>query len=150
MVRPRQCSRRVIAAMSSCNAGDLFGPLRRQYPGCACRHACTRATLAVLGVLRLLPPRPLAGRLARTTTIPASRSSAAERDCARRARRTHRNASTCTIPVDASPCIRNPLATFNASNAGSTQPLESGGRKTTHVKRTLLLGMREEDRSKKR
>ena len=81
---------------------------------------------------------------------PASRSSAAERDCARRARRSHRSAGTCTIPSDASPCIRYPSASFKASATARPQPLESDGRKTTHGKKILLFGIEEEDRPKKR
>jgi len=33
------------AEESSCNAGAVAARARRQYPGCAARQACTRATL---------------------------------------------------------------------------------------------------------
>jgi len=35
------------AQVSSCNAVAGLAPGRRQYPGCAARQACTRATLIV-------------------------------------------------------------------------------------------------------
>ncbi len=137
----------------SCNARDLLGPLRRQYPGFAFRQACTRATLS--------GPRKYSAfsgfcRQARwLAALLAARQSGLKQNCCRprlRASGTKKSAQRRHLH-DPFGCIAvhpNPARCLQHFIAISLQPLESGGRKTTHGKKTLFLGIGEEDRSKKR